>query len=298
MSGPTPAIYFLSDYGVADEFVGVVHAVLHRLAPSSTVIDLSHLVAPFDVRAGADLLERSVPHLSRGVVLAVVDPGVGTGRRAVALAVASRTGPEWLVGPDNGLLLPAAGVLGAVTRAVELGSGGPSGTAQGAPSSVRAGATFDGRDVFAPAAAHLALGDDPAQLGPDLDPATLVQLGDRRPGGRAATGSGPTTGWSDVGWIDRFGNAQLQLTSEALSELGLAPGGAARVRVRADDGNPGPPWVARWVGAFAELHPDEVGIMVDANGRPALVLDRSSAARRLGLAGPGSQVEITPDPDP
>ena len=168
--GSNPAIYFLSDYGIADEFVGVVHAVLHRLAPTSTVIDLSHLVAPFDVQAGADLLERSLPHLGPGVVLAVVDPGVGTARRAVAVAVESVDGPQWLVGPDNGILLPAADALGPVTRAVGLEARALAIGRTASPGP--AGATFDGRDLFAPAAAHL------AQQGRDqVDQAGALEVG-------------------------------------------------------------------------------------------------------------------------
>ncbi len=145
---PPPAIFFLSDYGTADEFVGVVHAVLHRRAAGVTVIDLSHQVPPFDVAAGGSMLARSVPHLGPGVVLAVVDPGVGTGRRAVAVAVTAaaraaamapgsprppesshRLGPTWLVGPDNGLLVPAADALGGAVRVIELRAG----TATGQP---------------------------------------------------------------------------------------------------------------------------------------------------------------------
>ena len=293
--GPSPAIHFLSDYGLADEFVGVVHAVLHRLAPTATVIDLSHVVPPFDVQAGADLLGRSAPHLGPGAVLAVVDPEVGTDRRAVAVAVDSADGPGWLVGPDNGLLLPAAGVLGPIARAVRLTAPTPSGTPRAGPSGRWVGATFDGRDVFAPAAAHLVLGGDPAVLGPDIDPAALVRLDPRQVAGPATTPDAPGLR-AGAGWIDRFGNVQLLTTPDALSAGGLTPGGTALVTVTAGDGSVGAPWTARWVAAFAELGPEELGLMVDANGRPALVLYRSSAARRLGLSGPGAGVEITPRP--
>jgi S-adenosylmethionine hydrolase len=294
----SPAIFFLSDYGTVDEFVGVVHAVLHRLAPATTVIDLSHHVAPFDIGAGADLLERSAPHLGPGVVVAVVDPGVGTDRRAVALGLAG-PGPTWLVGPDNGLLIPGARTLGGVVRAIELRAGIHR-------TSGAAGATFDGRDVFAPAAAHLVTGGDPAGLGPDIDPAGLVAA---VPVGHPATdpvwapdGSGVM---APVGWIDAFGNAQLVLAPDALARLGLVPGGPARVRVRSGAGpadTPGAPvparwvearWVeARWVEAYAQLAPGELGLLTDANGRVALVLNRASAAAALLIAGPGTEVEV------
>jgi S-adenosyl-L-methionine hydrolase (adenosine-forming) len=118
-------VFFLSDFGTQDEFAGVVHAVIAARAPEATVIDLTHEIPPFDVRAGSHTLVRAVPYLGRGVVLAVVDPGVGTTRRAVALEAARPDAPLYFVGPDNGLLVAAAesaaGPGGApVRRAVEL----------------------------------------------------------------------------------------------------------------------------------------------------------------------------------
>jgi S-adenosylmethionine hydrolase len=291
-SASSPAIFFLSDYGTADEFVGVVHAVLHLLAPAALVIDLSHHVTPFDVGAGASLLERSAPYLGSGAVLAVVDPGVGTDRRAVALGVAG-PGPTWLVGPDNGLLIRGAGVLGGVVRAIHLRAG--TDRPPGQP-----GATFDGRDVFAPAAAHLVTGGDPARLGPDIDPAGLVAA---EPVGVPAAGPVRTADGSGllvaVRWVDRFGNAQLALEPDTLVRLGVAPGGVARVRVRSSAGStgaPGPFVSARWVQAFGELGPGELGLLTDANGWVALVLDRSPAATALLIAGPGTEVEISGGP--
>ncbi|MGH9269208.1 MAG: SAM-dependent chlorinase/fluorinase, partial [Acidimicrobiales bacterium] len=103
-------ISFLSDYGLDDEFVGVVKSVIRGLAPAATVIDITHGVAPYDVRAGALALVRSVEYLAAGVVLAVVDPGVGTDRRAVAVEV-GEAGESVLVGPDNGLLAPAVAMV-------------------------------------------------------------------------------------------------------------------------------------------------------------------------------------------
>jgi S-adenosyl-L-methionine hydrolase (adenosine-forming) len=296
---PPPAIFFLSDYGTGDEFVGVVHAVLHRLASGVTVIDLSHQVPPFDVAAGGSMLARSVPHLGSGVVLAVVDPGVGTGRRAVAVATAAmppdRFGPTWLVGPDNGLLVPAADALGGAGRVIELRANG------GAPTGrLGAGPTFDGRDVFAPAAAHLVLGGDPALLGPDVDPSTLVAAGSGRsqPDESASAWDGFDV-VASVGWIDRFGNIQLTLAPGTLIESGLAPGGSARVIVQPGPGGGEPAARSvpvRWVRAFGELDDGELGLMTDANGSVALVLDRSSAADRLHISDPGAQVGITADP--
>ncbi len=270
-----PALYFLSDYGTTDEFVGVVHAVLHRLAPATTVIDLSHHVPAFDVAAGAALLARSAPHLGPGVVLAVVDPGVGTQRRAVAV----RAGGRWLVGPDNGLLVPAARVWGGADQVLDLGrSPGP-------------GATFDGRDLFGPAAAHLVTGGGPDQLGHPVDPATLVVLADDDPGpvpveGRTGPSSGAAVG--TVTWIDTFGNAQTDLGPAVLADLGIGVGDRALVAVGGSD-----PVPVRRVEAFGQLVGDELGLLEDANGHLALVVDRASASDRLGLARPGPEVRIT-----
>ena len=216
-----PVVFFLSDYGTADEFVGVVHAVLHHRAPGVPVIDLSHQIPAFDVAAGSAMLVRAGPHLGAGVVLAVVDPGVGTDRRAVALE--SATGrPAWLVGPDNGLLVPLAAASGGVRTAMALDPA-RLGT------SARPG-TFDGRDVFAPAAAHLVTGGAAREIGNPIDPATLVEP----PVGGTNRTPGPGTGEEvvcQVTWIDRFGNAQLSVGPAALTEIGLAVGGTALVTV-------------------------------------------------------------------
>ena len=136
-------VSFLSDYGTSDEFVGVVHSVIRSIAPDVRVIDLTHDIAPYDVRAGALALARSVPYLAPGVVVGVVDPAVGTSRRPIAVEVGD--GDSVLVGPDNGLLAPAVAMCGGATRAVELND-----AQWHLPSP---GATFAGRDVFAPVAA-------------------------------------------------------------------------------------------------------------------------------------------------
>ncbi len=322
-----PAVYFLSDYGTEDEFVGVVHAVLQRLAPGLAVIDLAHHLPPFDVGPAADLLVRCAPHLGAGVVLAVVDPGVGTDRRAVAIRVRGRTGgdpprtpptrssgdaegPTWLVGPDNGLLVPMAAALGGVDRLIVLDR----------PPSPRPGSgpTFDGRDVFAPAAAHLATGGAPGSLGGDADVASLAPAPARADGpGDAvvvARATGPAVE-AGVVWVDRFGNVQLRLVSADLVGIGLEPGATAQVELShltpgtgsgadAGTGPDGPTtdrWApparslrARWVVAFGDLDPGELGLLIDSSGRIALVLDRASAAARLGLTGPGRAVRVAP----
>jgi S-adenosylmethionine hydrolase len=174
-------ITFTSDYGLDDHFVGVCHGVMARVAPRARVLDVSHAVAAQDVRQGAVVLAQAVPYLPRAVHLAVVDPGVGTGRGMVAV----EAGGQVLVGPDNGLLVWAAEALGGVERVHALENP----AFRLAPVS----RTFHGRDVFAPAAGHLAAGVDPAELGPGLDPGGLVRL--ERPSVRAGVGrvAGSTT---------------------------------------------------------------------------------------------------------
>src|SRR3954464_2875140 len=157
-------ITFLSDYGLVDEFVGVVKSVIRSIAPGVTVVDLTHDIDPHDVRAGGLTLARSAQYLVPGVVLLVVHPSAATNRRAIAIEVGG--GQSVLVGPDNGLLAPAVAMVGGADRAVEL-----SNDEYHLPAP---GATFAGRDVFAPAAAHLANGVDLAELGNLVDPGTLM----------------------------------------------------------------------------------------------------------------------------
>jgi S-adenosylmethionine hydrolase len=267
------SVFLLTDYGLADEFAGVVRASVLRHAPGVPIIDLTHGVTPFDVRAGALALVRAVAHLGAGVVMAVVDPGVGTRRRAVALSVAptQREGPRHFVGPDNGLLPWAVDVLGGVERAVEIRPP-PSSSSSGQ----RRAATFDGRDVFAPAAARLWQGASLADLGPAFDPEELVRL----PEPHVSATSGVLE--AEVLWVDRFGNVQLAATPTDEVAAGLGPDveidGAVMHR-------------ARPVRAFADLGPGELGLIVDANGHLSLVCDRHSAATVLGVQ-PGDTVTL------
>src|SRR4051812_5561880 len=185
-------ISFLSDYGLVDEFVGVVHSVIRSIAPEAHVIDLTHQIAPYDVRAGGLALARSAPYLCPGIALAIVDPGVGTSRRGIAVEVGD--GSSVLVGPDNGLLAPAVSMCGGASRVVELSN--PEYQLE-AP-----GPTFAGRDVFAPAVAHLCRGVPLDELGPEIEATSL------RPGllPVAHVQGGEVN--AEVLWIDRYGNAQ------------------------------------------------------------------------------------------
>jgi len=251
-------ITFLSDYGTADEFVGVVHSVIRSIAPEVAVVDLTHQVAPHDVRAASLLLARSAQYLCPGVVLAVVDPGVGTDRRAVAVEVGD--GASILVGPDNGLLAPAVAMVGGATRAVVLDR-----IEHHLPSP---GATFDGRDVFAPVAAALAQGVDLDDVGSPVDPASLqpamVPLSREEDGNLVA----------QVLWIDRFGNAQLNVGAEEVEPLG------ERVRLRFGTTTRS----AEVVRTYADVGSGQVGLVIDSYGLLAVAMDRRSAASELGLA--------------
>src|SRR4051794_16667459 len=210
---PRP-ITFLSDYGLADEFVGVVHGVIARICPGAQVIDISHGVPRHGVLPGALTLARALPYVPAGVRLAVVDPEVGARRRAVALRTAEED--RLLVGPDNGLLLPAAEHFGGVAEAVEISS---------SPWRLEpVSATFHGRDVFAPVAARLAGGEPLAEAGPPMDPDELVGLS--RPPARTESGrlSAKVTG------ADSFGNVMLSAAQEDMLAAGLRMGEAIAVR--------------------------------------------------------------------
>jgi S-adenosyl-L-methionine hydrolase (adenosine-forming) len=221
------------------------------------------------VRAWALALARSVQYLPPGVVLAVIDPGVGTERRAVVAEV--ETG--FLVGPDNGLLAPAVAMLGGATRVVALTN--PEYQLE-AP-----GATFAGRDIFAPAAGYLAAGTPLEKLGESVDPMSLVPGMVPLPtdeGGRAV---------GEVLWVDRYGNAQLNIDPGDLAALGVEPGGAVEIRCGQDRRT------GRWVGSYAEAGPLELGVVVDSYGLVSLTLDRRAAAAELGLHA-GSAVSLGP----
>ncbi len=265
-------ISFLSDYGSADEFVGVVKSVIRQIAPSVVVIDVSHEIPAHDVRAGGLTLARSAQYLAPGVVLAVVDPGVGTNRRAVAVEVGG--GASVLVGPDNGLLAPAVGMVGGATRAVEL--------ANLTYQLASPGPTFDGRDVFAPAAAHLCAGVPISELGPEIDPITM------RPGTLPITREDHGALVAEVLWADRYGNLQLNVDPAEVSAFGdrirLRFGATTRTGLR--------------VKTYADVVAGQVGLIVDSYGLLSIAVDRRSAAEELQL-GAGDEVllEAIPDDD-
>lgn len=271
-------VSFLSDYGTADEFVGVVHSVIRDLAPHALVIDLTHGVAPFDVRAGSLALARCISYVASGVVLAVVDPGVATARRAIAVEVAGGDGV--FVGPDNGLLAPAVALAGGAERAVELTD-----TTWHLPSP---GATFAGRDVFAPAAAQLCNGVDLADLGELVDAELLL------PGVVSLPQADDHTVIAQVLWVDRYGNAQLNVGPD---DLPAAFGHRIDVRGSSPtDPTGGVVRSASRATSFAELVGGAVGLVLDSSGLLALAMDQRSAADELGL-DVGDQVTLTASGD-
>jgi hypothetical protein len=255
-----PFVSFLSDYGRVDEFVGVCHAVMLDVAPELRIVDITHDIAPFDVRAGALALVRAVQYLPDGVVLAVVDPGVATERRCIAVEVEG----GYLVGPDNGLLAPSVAMLGGPARIVSLDNPEYQLPAPGP--------TFAGRDIMAPAAAYLASGVPIDALGAPIDPAGLAPGLVPLPQEDA---DGTISG--EVLWVDRYGNCQLNIAPEQLSERGAGPGGFVGVTIGGRDRR------ARWVTAFAEAKPSELALFVDSYGMCALAFDQRSAAAELEL---------------
>jgi hypothetical protein len=265
----TPLTYdtisFLSDYGRGDEFVGVVHSILRSTAPGVAVIDITHDIAPHDVRAGGLALARSAQYLCPGVVLAVVDPGVGTDRRGIAIEVGD--GQSVLVGPDNGVLAPAVSMVGGATRAVSLTNPDYHLPAPGP--------TFDGRDVFAPVAAALCTGTELTELGDLVDPSSLT------PGLIPVMREEDGDLVCDVLWIDRFGNCQLNVDPDDIADwgdrIGLRISGELRV--------------ARRVDAYARLKEGEVGLVVDSYGLLSVAVDRRSAHTELAL-GTGQEVRL------
>ena len=263
----TRPIVFLTDYGRSDSFVGICLGIMARIAADARVIDLTHSVPRQDVLRGAVELARAVPYMPEGAVyVAVVDPGVGSDRRAVAAAA----GASLLVGPDNGLLSLAWEALGGVDAAVEVVSE----DVVLAPVS----RTFHGRDVFAPAAAHLSAGMPLEDLGPAIDVATLERLDLPRPMvADGAVGARVTA-------TDGFGNVQLNATEGDLDAAGVAGG-----RVLVVNGRRLPR-----AGTFAELPEREPGLIVDSEGHLAIVVNHGNAAGMLGLAAGDTVVVEAP----
>jgi S-adenosyl-L-methionine hydrolase (adenosine-forming) len=258
-------VSFLSDFGHQDEFVGVVKSVIRSIAPAATVVDLNHEVPAHDIRAGSLSLARAVPYIASGVVLAIVDPGVGSDRRAVAIEVAGGEGV--FVGPDNGLLAAAVALTGGAERCVELTN---------AKYHLDAlGGTFAGRDIFGSVTGHLCTGVDLAELGDRVDPISLL------PGMLPISREEDGAIVGEVLWVDRFGNVQLNVDSDEIGAVGDPVSVAFADKKR----------VVHRAASYAAIAPGDIGMVIDAYGLVSLCADRSSAAEALKLR-PGDTVVL------
>jgi S-adenosyl-L-methionine hydrolase (adenosine-forming) len=254
-------ISFLSDFGERDEFVGVVHGVLAKLAPESRVIDVGHGFPRGNVRAAALALTRAIQYLPEGVCLAVVDPGVGTSRRALAAETSWGT----FVGPDNGLLSPAVAMVGGATRIVSIEN----------PEAMipSPGETFHGRDVFGPAAALIAAGEAALEdLGPVVSDDGVVPLLLPLTEVEGSIVSG------EAWWVDTFGNVETNIAPEDLEKIGVARGGALTVKVGSTL------HTVPWVTSYGDVAEGETLVHVDSVGLMALAVRGGSAAEELNLA--------------
>jgi hypothetical protein len=260
-------VTFLTDFGLQDDFVGTCHGVIAKIAPDARVIDVTHGVRPGHVLQGALVLANTLPYMPAGVHLAVVDPGVGSGRRALAL----RDGEgRFHVGPDNGLLLPAADACGGVAEVHEL--------ANPAYSLQPVSRTFHGRDLFAPAAAHLAAGVALSELGPPVDPEALVRIEIPQP----EVGQNRIRAVALV--VDRFGNVALNLRREHLGDADFVAGTRVELSSRGDR------FYAVFARTFADAPRGSLILYEDSYGSLALAVSRGSAAQLLRLEEGGEIV--------
>jgi S-adenosylmethionine hydrolase len=264
----TLPISFLSDFGYDDEFVGVVHGVLARLAPNARVIDVGHGIRRGEIRPAALALLRAIHYLPQGVALVVVDPGVGTDRRAIA----ARTEWGYFVGPDNGVMSPAVAMVGGaeVTVAIEN------------PEAMipSAGATFAGRDVFAPAAALLSSGDAQLEdLGPPVDPDSIYPL--LLPLPEAGSSSIQGEAW----WVDHYGNVQFNISPEDLYAVGASEGEELVLVVGSQRHS------VPWARAYGDVGEGEPMLYTDSSGMIAAAVRGTRADQRFGL-GDGTAITI------
>ncbi len=262
---------FLTDYGLEDGFVAACHGVAARIAPDAGIIDITHLVPPGDVRRGAAVLAQTVAYLPPAVHVAVVDPGVGTARRGVAVAA----GHSVFVGPDNGLLSWAVRESGGAARAFSL--------TNRALWLDKVAATFHGRDIFMPVAAHLATGTELALAGEEIEVADLVSLPVPERLIRDSVAEG------EVLTVDRFGNVQLTITGSDAAQISVQPGGMMLIRCGRHQ------LTVPYRETFGAVAAGELVAYTDGAGLVAIAVNGGDAAQRLGLP-PGARVSIAAVP--
>lgn len=265
-----PIISFISDFGLEDTWVGVCHAVIKTACPDAFVVDLGHQIPPFDIRKGAVVAAAGVYQLPQAIHLVVVDPGVGPGRRDVCIVT---QGGTRLIGPDNGVLLPAAWRAGGVTEAYVIE---PSKVGTETPL-----ATFHGRDVLAPAAAALACGEAPASLGDEVKPETLVEA----PFGRCEVDGIYVVG--EVLEFDRFGSLRFNIPAEQIESLGLA---SERLEISLGHTSLNVPFGT----TFSDVGAGDPVALVDSSGWLTLAVNTGDAADRYGVT-PGTTVKVRAD---
>jgi S-adenosylmethionine hydrolase len=251
-------VTFTSDYGLEDEFVGVCHGVIKRFAPEVEILDISHAIPPQDLRAGANVLAQAVGYMPPAVHLAIVDPGVGTHRRAVVIG--TKDGPP-LIGPDNGLLWLAAEALGGATQAHVI--------ERDELFMKPVSRTFHGRDIFAPVAARLALGMPPEEVGPAVPLKDLVRLD--LPNSRVDDDHVH----GQIVQTDHFGNLQLNVSREELESLGIMLGDPLELRLG------GKAHAVQFCQTFAEVPAGRLAILEDSYRRISVAVNQGSAAKHL-----------------
>lgn len=259
-----PFISFLTDFG-PDGPAAVCRGVMLSIAPDAAIVDIAHGVRKFAIRDGAILFAMALPYFRVGVAVGVVDPGVGTERRAIAI----RTNRgDLLVGPDNGLFRPVAAALGGIVEARLLENRDlwlPSATSS----------TFHGRDIFSPVGAHLAMGEPFESVGPAIAESELVPL--------VLPTATRHDGWLETGivYIDSFGNARLAGRPDDLAGAigALEPGRPLVVEV----GESSEPVTLTWQKTFGQLPLGAPLLYQDSSGTISMSDNQASIAARLGL---------------
>jgi S-adenosylmethionine hydrolase len=252
-----PLVSLLSDFGLVDPFVAEMKAVILAICPRARIVDVSHGVDEFDIRMGAFLLAEAAQSFPAGTVhVAVVDPGVGSKRRGIVVETEHGT----YVGPDNGLLIPAA-MLERIVGVFEISN--PSIMAREVSS------TFHGRDVFAPTAAHIACGRRPEECGPRISNYVPSPFHDPVMENKKVT--------CEILHVDRFGNLATNLTRAHLKDLHVKLGQEVTLSIQRRRIH------GRIVRTFSDLHKNEVGLMLGSHGFIEIVCGESNAAKHLRI---------------